>query len=643
MPAALSSDAEIDRGWFTERLIHSEDAIDLGRARDGLMMLFNHDRDRPIGIVDDVRVDGDKLRGTLRFSPNHDDADRIWRDVRDGFLRDISIGYRILEIDEKKFEKDDVIEALRWEIFESSVVTIPADPSVGANRAASGGPINNAAGDGSQSQREHVAMPKENTGAGEGGDSVVELTTAANELAREQGKTAGVNAERARCQGIEAIFTPPRYRTEEFEPLKRQALDGGWTPAQTREALLNHIGGTVDPIGGTGGVTQPETPARSWSDARIESGETGLEKFVRGAELALAVRCNIESDKELIRKAREGELLSLSFPELAREYMRAAGGDLRGLRNNLQTVVKAMQFRDGSIGQGSGSLTSITENIANKALLLGYEEQEETWRLIARVNTTTDFKQFSRTGLSSFEDLEIVDENGEYKLGQFGDRAEKGVLVKYGKRWGISMEALANDELGALLEAGRKMGRAGQRSVGNAVYSVLTTNAVLNQDGVALFDAAHNNIMTDGGLPTIDRLDEMMVAMATQTDSSGSADGLNIPLARIVTPVSQKTRARVLSTSENDPHTTGKGAPEPNPFQGTFVPVADARLSGTTWYGTADPNAHDTIEVTFLNGQDEPLLLSKEGWTVDGIEMKVMMPCVAIALDFRTMTRNPGA
>ena len=130
--ASLSSEIEVPRWFGREMLMHTPEAVDLARAADGLPLLWNHNRDQPIGLVENVRLDGDKLRGTLHFSRNAK-AEEVWRDVQDGMLRNISIGYQIRDWVESN--DSDLVKVSRWSLLEASIAPVPADPTVGIGRA----------------------------------------------------------------------------------------------------------------------------------------------------------------------------------------------------------------------------------------------------------------------------------------------------------------------------------------------------------------------------------------------------------------------------------------------------------------------------------------------------------------------------
>lgn len=137
IPIALSSEAPVARWFGTEVLDHRRDAIDLARAEGGLPLLFNHDPDQLLGVIEDVRVHADGVvRGMARFSGDAE-AQRRAAQVAEGVLRNTSIGYVIHELTQDRSEAgEDVYRATRWELLEGSLVSVPADQTVGVGRSA---------------------------------------------------------------------------------------------------------------------------------------------------------------------------------------------------------------------------------------------------------------------------------------------------------------------------------------------------------------------------------------------------------------------------------------------------------------------------------------------------------------------------
>lgn len=144
---ALSSEAPVERwDWMTgdtylEVLDHGVNAgPDLSYAKDGLPFCMDHDIDDQIGLVENVRIDADRvLRGEVRQG-NHPDAPWIFADMRAGIRKKVSIGYWPGDTytQEKNAQGQIVRRYVGWTLYEASSVAIPADYEVGVGRSARG-------------------------------------------------------------------------------------------------------------------------------------------------------------------------------------------------------------------------------------------------------------------------------------------------------------------------------------------------------------------------------------------------------------------------------------------------------------------------------------------------------------------------
>ena len=128
----FSSEFPVKRYFGNEILSHEEGAADLSRLNDGGIVLFNHDMNKPIGVVESARIDSETKRGyaKIRFSRNKL-ATEVLQDVSDNVIRGVSFGYSINDID----ETEDGMLARSWSVHELSVVTVPADPTIGFGRS----------------------------------------------------------------------------------------------------------------------------------------------------------------------------------------------------------------------------------------------------------------------------------------------------------------------------------------------------------------------------------------------------------------------------------------------------------------------------------------------------------------------------
>lgn len=139
---AFASEAPVNRFFGTEVLDCTPGSCRLDRLNDGGALLYNHDPDEQIGVVENARVDPDRIcRATVRFSKAAE-AEEIFQDVLDNIRRHVSVGYQLYKYVEETTvapdgEETTTCRVTDWEPIEISLVAVPADPSVGVNRASS--------------------------------------------------------------------------------------------------------------------------------------------------------------------------------------------------------------------------------------------------------------------------------------------------------------------------------------------------------------------------------------------------------------------------------------------------------------------------------------------------------------------------
>lgn len=133
---AFSSETPVAR-WFGEEVLdHGPGAMITSRLEQGAALLLNHDWDDQIGVVESVTVGADRRgRAVVRFGRGVR-ASEAWQDVVDGIRRHVSVGYMVRRIEvTERTGQPDLVRVTEWEPFEISLVSVPADPSVGVGRA----------------------------------------------------------------------------------------------------------------------------------------------------------------------------------------------------------------------------------------------------------------------------------------------------------------------------------------------------------------------------------------------------------------------------------------------------------------------------------------------------------------------------
>src|SRR5215831_5607653 len=132
---SISSDAPIDH-WFGRIILdHAPGSVRMDRMASGAPLLLNHSVDKQIGVLEDARLEGGKMRATARFSRSAL-ADEIFQDIKDGIRRGTSAGFILHELDlEQKSDKGpNTYRSRDWEPLEASIASVPRDISVGVGR-----------------------------------------------------------------------------------------------------------------------------------------------------------------------------------------------------------------------------------------------------------------------------------------------------------------------------------------------------------------------------------------------------------------------------------------------------------------------------------------------------------------------------
>jgi len=138
---SFSSEEPYRRFFGVEILDHSEGCVDLSRLNDIGVVLFNHDRDKVIGKVINARVEEGRGKATIEFDDD-DFSANIKKKVDSGTLKAVSVGYLVKEWEEVKKGKTsadgrfkgECVVAKKWLPYEISIVSVPADSTVGVGR-----------------------------------------------------------------------------------------------------------------------------------------------------------------------------------------------------------------------------------------------------------------------------------------------------------------------------------------------------------------------------------------------------------------------------------------------------------------------------------------------------------------------------
>lgn len=598
---SFSSETPYGRWFGDEILCHDEGCINLDRFNDGLgTLLFNHDRDAVVGHIEKVWIEDNRGKALVRFDED-EQSETIFQKVQSGTLQGVSVGYSIKRyevLDEKdsvssngRFKGPDTYVVTDWEPLEISIVSVPADATVGVGRSA---------------DEIHTSIDTQEETKSMNGEEILK-----NEEVKSTPVETGITQE-----DLQKAMEQERKRTSEITALFRDFDVEG-----ADEAIV--MGVSVDEARA---MVMDQLRARN-KGVSVTMGEAESDKFRAAAQDAVLMAAGIP-----VADAAPGaqELRGHSMVELAREALQREGLKAN-FGDNMELARQAIN--------STSTFPAIMANLANKSVMVGFNEAETTYQIWAGKGSNRDFKEAARVALSEAGNLELVPEGGQFQQDFLGEASARTKVATYGKLFSLTRQAIINDDLGLFSKIATKYGSAAKRLVNKMVYAQLTGNVKM-QDNIALFDTKHGNVAGTGEALSVKAIAKAITAMRRQKGITGDAT-LNItPKYLVVPPELEMTAYQIVnSTAAVD----GANSGVVNPYKGRFVVVADAELTDPdAWYLVADASQHDTIEVTYLNGVETPRLETRQGFDVDGIEYKVAFDCGVSALDFRGVFKNAG-
>jgi len=625
-------------------------------------LLDSHERgsvSNVLGSFSGFRVENGQLLGKAVFSAAAD-GELAFQKVREGHVTDVSVGYEVLastwvepgatvELEGRTFTGP-VRVTTAWAVREVSLCPIGADEAAKARAKAE---HSNPERDGGREMPNKLNQKQgKRFDAKAAGEAIAAATAAlqrvAESLTSEEEEEEKPEEERKvpegapEEEGAEAqrsmTEARPNPKPEEGDPVKAErqrvqeitAMCRAHNMPQDMADKLISEGTSMDKARAV--VLERLSGRQSANFNRIEVGTTEQEKVRRAASQGLLLRCGVSADKvaeggKLAEGARD--FSGMTMREMARELL---------YRANQSTGGSAMEMMSRALS--TTDLPMLLTETANRTLMEGWNSGPRTWESWASTGSLSDFRKSKAVDFAMGGELELIPEGDEYKNGGAVEGGEDVKLDTYGKIFAITRQALINDDLGVFNDIPRYHGEMAARLVNRLAYAALTANPVM-ADGNALFSAAHGNLVTGGGAPTVESLGAANLAMSGQTDIAGNPIDVapQFFLAPRALYVAAETffGSSVIGTAEK-PNVT-------NIFGGNVLTrVYDAELdkvSATDWY-LVGPKGR-TVKVYFLNGQNTPYLEQREGWRVDGVEFKVRLDVGAKAIDWRGLVKSQNA
>jgi prohead serine protease len=598
---------------YDEQLEVSPATIRLERLNAGAPFLDTHDAfqlSSILGVVVEGSARIEKGRGvaTIKFS-DREDVEPVFRDVKNGIIRNVSVGYRVHKYEiEKRDGEIDLWRAVDWEPLEISAVPIGADPGAHV--------------------REDDALHK----------CVLELRGDATSEQRTltQGKkpmpdgnapTAAAIQTRDNQDSCKSLIDNLVKRHDLGDDFAKKHTDCKSTAAQVRTAALEEIAKRDNADIGQSQLSDPAC------DLTIDNPLFRQRAMAGSIFQQMMPQAKAPPEAEAYR--------GFGFVDLARDDLERRGFSVRGMRpaSIIRTVLEHRSTNStrayvGYGATGSGDFVTAVGDSGRMLLLERYRRTPPALKAVASQMNFPDYRPQKSVRGSGFPELKETNEHGEITHGTLVDSGEDIVLKRYARIVALTHQLLVNDAVGEFTDLMTNAAEAALAVEANVLAAAVETNPALS-DGNNIFSTAHNNIAAVGAPPDETTLSAGRSTMRQQT-------GLNKELiaptpAMFIVPTELETTAEKLVAMIQPTKTA-----DANVFSSLGVLVEPRLADPTAWYLSASPEEVAGLRYGYLDSEDGPLVDERSGWETDGIEVRVRLSFGAGFVDHRGWYKNDG-
>lgn len=362
-------------------------------------------------------------------------------------------------------------------------------------------------------------------------------------------------------------------------------------------------------------------------------------------------------DQNKVIEAGIAQALNLDATSYSDQVQQLAHDKFKG-RMGLQQVLYAAALAGGSnidyftfkgnvsqmlkFAYSNSSLPGIMSAVVNKSLIAGYTYVDNTCLQIASTSSPTDYKEISKYRFTGGSIYDKIGASGEIGSTEFGEEKYTNQVDKYAQLHSITEKDIVNDDLGALSNVPRIMGKNAALTRNSLFWTEFLDDATFFTSGNANYIDGSTSALSIGGLNLgVSAFDDIV-------DADGNPMGLEGAI--LLTPSSLKATGKELMTSAMVHGSTSKSV-STNIHNGAFNHISTSYLkngnisgsSATAWYLLADPMHGATIDIAFLNGQQTPTVESSNVvFTQYGIQFRSSLDIGVKKQDFRAGIKSKG-
>ena len=477
---AFASETPYDRWWGTEILDCAQTSIRLGRLVAGGPLLMDHDSRDHVGVIESVQIGADRVcRAVVRFGKSAR-AEEVFQDVLDGIRRNVSVGYMIHEAKLVETSEDkDIYRVTDWEPFEVSIVSVPADASVGVGRSAD-----------EESPVEVIEQPdpvEDNETETESTEEIksTEGVITMSDINIDQIRADAVKEEQKRASEIQAMGE--HFARFGADKIAAECLRNGDTVEATRAKIMEKIGAQAMP---TAEIGLSEKEARSFSFMRAINALANPGDRKAQAEAAFERECSDAFAGKNGRSA-QGFFVPVEVQRRDLEVTTAnssTGGKL--VATDLVSFIDALRNKMVVTGLGAQMLSGLVGSIAIPRQTAG-----ATAYWVAESGAPTESQQT----------IDQVTMNPK-TVGAFTDISRKLMLQS-----SIDVEAFVRNDLATVLALAIDLAAINGSGSNNQPTGILATSGIGSVAGG-----------TNGAAPTLANMIDLETAVSVANADVGS-------------------------------------------------------------------------------------------------------------------------
>lgn len=346
------------------------------------------------------------------------------------------------------------------------------------------------------------------------------------------------------------------------------------------------------------------------------------------AALAAAVGIDIENDRSYgpqMAEAVHRHMRGFSLQQYLMETAHANGYTCRaGERIHNGNIREVLQYCfppvTARLGFSTASLPNVLGAVANKNILQGYMEEDDTWREIAEIKSVSNFYTQNHYRMLDSLEYEEVPSGGEIKHGTLGEETYTTQAKTYGKMLGLTRNQIINDDLGAFNDLKTRLGRGAAKKFNNVFWAAFMNNSSFFTSALTNYiSGSTTNLGLDGvGLELGIKACRLMT---TPTADGTKRVGVGFRPTKLLVPPELEFIAQRLYVSSNvntGGSATATSVPDANIHVNKYRPIVQNRLSDSAYTGNSTTawflfgEDLKPMAVSFLNGQQTPTVESTD-------------------------------